>query len=96
MMVRLLDEIKDISYIEPTGAFYVFIDISELLRKYNIKDSLEFSKMLLEDKNVVVIPGVAFGLNDYIRLSYATSEENIEQGVKRIKEFVNNLMQKLN
>lgn len=92
MMVRLLDEIKDVSYIEPTGAFYVFIDISEILRKYNIKDSLEFSKILLEDKNVVVIPGVAFGLNDYIRLSYATSEENIEQGVKRIKEFVNNLM----
>lgn len=92
-MVKLLDEIEDVSYIEPTGAFYVFIDISEILRKYNIKGSLEFSKMLLDDKNVVVIPGAAFGLDDYIRLSYATSEENIEQGVKRIKEFVNNLMQ---
>lgn len=92
-MIELIKEINDISYIEPVGAFYAFIDISKILEKYNIKDSLEFSKLLLEDKQVVVIPGVAFGLNNYIRLSYATSYENIEQGINRIKEFVNNLIQ---
>lgn len=92
-MIELIKEINDVSYIEPVGAFYVFIDISKILEKYNIKNSLEFSRLLLEDKQVVVIPGIAFGLNNYIRLSYATSYENVEQGVNRIKEFVNNLIQ---
>ncbi|MGL5615731.1 MAG: pyridoxal phosphate-dependent aminotransferase [Sarcina sp.] len=91
-MTTLIKEIKDVNYIEPMGAFYAFIDISKILQKVNMKDSLEFSNRLLDEKKVVVVPGVAFGADSYIRLSYATSEENIEKGLKAIKDFVNNLI----
>jgi len=56
-----------------------------------IKDSLTFSDSLLEKEKVAVIPGIAFGVDDFIRLSYATSMENIEKGLNRIEDFVNGI-----
>ena len=53
-----------------------------------VEDSLSFSKELLEEEKVAVIPGVGFGVSDYIRLSYATSKENIKEGMDRIEEFI--------
>ncbi|MDO4536336.1 MAG: pyridoxal phosphate-dependent aminotransferase [Clostridium perfringens] len=90
-MMKLLDEIPNVSYIEPKGAFYVLVNIEEVLKKYNIEGSSEFCKKLLEKESVVVIPGIAFGEDNSIRLSYATSMDNIEKGLNRIFNFIKGL-----
>ncbi|WP_138289273.1 pyridoxal phosphate-dependent aminotransferase [Clostridium perfringens] len=92
LMIELISEIEDLTFIEPKGAFYVMIDVSKVLKKANIKGSMEFANLLLKEENVVVIPGIAFGEDNFIRLSYATSKEEIIKGLKRIKEFVNKPM----
>ena len=53
-----------------------------------IKGSLDFADSLLESQSVAVVPGIAFGADGYVRLSYATSNENIEEGLNRIEMFV--------
>ncbi|MGG7078017.1 pyridoxal phosphate-dependent aminotransferase [Clostridium sardiniense] len=94
-MIERLNDIKDIKYIVPKGAFYVMIDVSNFYgKKINdtlIQDSLSFSKELLEEEKVAVIPGIGFGVDNYIRLSYATSKENIEEGINRIEKFLQKL-----
>lgn len=92
LMIELISEIEDLTFIEPKGAFYVMIDVSKVLKKANIKGSMKFANLLLKEENVVVIPGIAFGEDNFIRLSYATSKEEIIKGLKRIKEFVNKFM----
>lgn len=94
-MIERLNDIKDIKYIVPKGAFYVMIDVSNFYgKKINdtlIQDSLSFSKELLEEEKVAVVPGIGFGVDNYIRLSYATSKENIEEGINRIEKFLQKL-----
>jgi len=94
-MVERINSIKNLSCIKPEGAFYVMANISKLLtgefQGTVIKDSLNFSKMLLEIENVAVIPGSAFGVDEYIRLSYATSMENIKKGLDRMENFVDKI-----
>ncbi|WP_163192665.1 pyridoxal phosphate-dependent aminotransferase [Clostridium thermarum] len=91
-MVDKINSINHISCINPQGAFYVMVNISKLLnRKMDdvlIKDSVTLSQLLLEKQLVAVIPGEAFGVDNYIRLSYATSLENIEKGLARIEKFI--------
>ena len=76
----------------PTGAFYAFPDVSAYFGKTlggrEITGSMALSEVLLEKANVAVIPGVAFGADNCIRLSYATSEKNIRSGVERIAKFL--------
>lgn len=95
LAMNILDSISDISYIKPHGAFYIMIDISNLIGKTinsnKITNSLEFSKLLLDIKHVAVIPGSAFGFENYIRISYATSEEKIIEGLTRLKEFIDGI-----
>lgn len=88
LMISYLEKMANIDYINPKGAFYCFIDISNLLTG-KMKTSEDFAKYLLEEENVMVIPGIAFGNDNYIRLSYATSEENIRKGMDKIIKFVN-------
>lgn len=94
-MIERLNHIKDIKYIVPKGAFYVMIDVSNFYgKKINgtlIQDSLSFSKELLEEEKVAVVPGIGFGVDNYIRLSYATSKGNIEEGINRIEKFLQKL-----
>lgn len=94
-MVDKINSIDNLSCVKPEGAFYVMMNISKLLnKKINgevIKDSLEFSRLLLEGEKVAVIPGIAFGVDNYVRLSYATSLTNIEEGLRRIENFVNGI-----
>ncbi len=94
-MVRTLEEMKILSIIKPEGAFYIMINIEKCLEKEIngeiIKDSMDFSSKLLEHEKVAVIPGKAFGLDNYVRVSYATSMELIEKGLKRINNFINKL-----
>lgn len=91
-MSQRLNSIKNISYINPEGAFYVMVNVSYAFGKQykhlKIFDSLSFSKLLLENFNTAVIPGVAFGMDKYIRLSYATSMQNIEKGLDRLEKFL--------
>ena len=76
----------------PTGAFYAFPDVSAYFGKTlggrEITGSMALSEVLLEKANVALIPGVAFGADNCIRLSYATSEKNIRSGVERIAKFL--------
>ena len=94
-MVERINSIKNLSCIKPEGAFYVMVNISEVLNKslegIVIKDSLVFSELLLNKEKVAVIPGVAFGVDNFIRLSYATSMENIKNGLDRIARFAENI-----
>ena len=94
-MVERINSIKNLSCIKPEGAFYVMVNISEVLNKSIdgtvITDSLIFSELLLNKEKVAVIPGIAFGVDNFIRLSYATSMENIKNGLDRIARFSENI-----
>lgn len=94
-LVETLNQIQGISCRLPNGAFYAFPNISKVLgKKWGdkvISNSIELSIYLLEHAHVAVVPGLAFGAEGYLRLSYATSLENIEKGVKRIKDAVEKL-----
>ena len=94
-MVDRLNKINGISYIMPKGAFYIMINVGKYFGKSIsdnvINSSLEFSRSLLEEEKVAVIPGIAFGLDDYIRVSYATSKEAIEEGLNRLEKYLQKL-----
>jgi aspartate aminotransferase len=69
-----------------TGAFYLFPEVKNVIEKKGFSDDVELSEYLIESANVAVIPGSAFGSKGYIRLSYATSLENIKEAVERISK----------
>ena len=85
-----LNSINGIKCIKPNGAFYVFPNISKLLgKKYGkktISTDIELCEYLLDTAQIAVVPGSAFGLPGYIRLSYATSMENIIKGMERLEK----------
>lgn len=85
-IVDRINAIKNLSVIKPEGAFYVFANISKTRLH-----SLKFAQKLLDEVQVAVIPGVSFGNDNYIRLSFATSIEQMEQGLDRIDKWVNQL-----
>lgn len=82
LICTLLKDVPNLSFFEPQGAFYVMCNISKTGLNAD-----EFAKKILEDKLLAVIPCSAFGAPDYIRLSYACSEKNIKEAVKRLNEF---------
>lgn len=88
VIVRMLNEIDMVNCVEPKGAFYAFPNFSS----YE-KDSFKLANFLLEEAKVAVIPGGAFGEQGegFLRLSYATSMENIEEGVERISDALKKL-----
>ena len=91
-VVNSLNNIKGINCLTPNGAFYVFPSCKELLnKKTKIKTDTEFVQKLLEKSMVAVVQGSAFGLDGYFRISYATSMENLEKAITRIKDFCDSL-----
>ena len=82
----LLSEIDGLRLHKPEGAFYLFVDISSIT-----KDCMKFCKDLLQEKGIALVPGIGFGSAGYFRMSYATSEDNIKEGILRIKDFIKNL-----
>lgn len=94
-MVDRLGKIDGVSIIKPSGAFYIMVNISSyfntIFKGEEIKNSLDFSRVLLDEEKVAVIPGAGFGLDEYIRLSYATSMDIIETGIDRIAMFINKI-----
>lgn len=91
-IVERLNSINGISCLKTQGAFYVFPDVSELFgRSFNgnrIKDSMSLTSLLLNEASAAVVPGVAFGSDENLRLSYAISMKNIEEGLDNIEEFI--------
>lgn len=85
-LVKRLSEIKGISCVRPAGAFYVFPNIAS----YGLT-SIDFAAKLLEKEKMAVVPGKPFGADGNIRLSYACSMANIEEGMKRLERFVSTL-----
>ena len=73
---------------KPAGAFYMFVDISDVLSPDGLRTSLDFADTLLQESRVAVTPGEAFDAPGFIRLSYATSMEVLQEGSRRILEFV--------
>lgn len=91
-MVERLQRMSGVSCRKPEGAFYTFASIEGLigcsLHGTTVQSGDDLARMLLEKAHVTVVPGSSFGMPSYIRLSYATSMESIEQGMNRIEEFL--------
>ena len=84
--VKLFNEIEGLSVLKPDGAFYLFVNIQKISN-----DSLTFSKDLLAQTGVAVVPGVGFGSEGYFRFSFATDIESIRKGISRIEKFIKEL-----
>ncbi len=82
-----LGEIPGITCTKPEGAFYVYPNVSKYLGRAGVPTAMELSKRLLHEAHVVTVPGEAFGTEQHIRLSYATSHADVEEGLDRMKGF---------
>ena len=95
LMHRMLNEIDGLSCRLPKGAFYIMLNLQNVIgRSYKgtvIDGSSRFAELLLNEKRVAVVPALAFGDDNFARLSYATSRQNIVEGCKRIACFVGDL-----
>ena len=83
-MYEAINAIPRLSCPKPYGAFYLFVDISQ-----TGKTSLDFCNELLESQQVAAIPGIAFGMDNCVRFSYATDMDTIKEGIRRLTEFLN-------
>ncbi|MDR0879624.1 MAG: pyridoxal phosphate-dependent aminotransferase [Clostridioides sp.] len=94
LIIEKMDAIENIGYVKPDGAFYAFIDLSKVAGKFEYKDSfsVEFSDKFLDEYKVAVVPGMGFGLDNYIRISYACSEGEFTEGLDRLAKFIDTIM----
>lgn len=91
LVVRLMSDIPNISFLKPKGAFYIFFDISSFIGKstasgVRIRSAEDICLDLLERHGIALVPGNSFGNAQAIRLSFAASDKDIEEGVKRLKQ----------
>lgn len=96
LVLSLLDKIDGIECVKPEGAFYVYASCEGVIGKTTpsgkeIKNDQDFAEYLLEEKNVSVVHGEAFGLSPYFRISYALSQEDLTEACTRIKDAVEEL-----
>lgn len=94
LITSKLNTIKYVDYVYPNGAFYVFIDLSQVAEKYkyNKSFSVEFCDEFLSKYNVAIVPGQAFGIDEYVRISYACSEKEFLEGLNRLENFILEIM----
>lgn len=90
-VITRLRQIPGITIVEPKGAFYAYPNISVAYGGGAAKNSMQFTEQLLTKANVAVVPGEAFGTNDHIRISYATSMGELARGLDRIHKFIDEL-----
>ena len=95
-VVKALNKIKGLTCFKPNGAFYVFPNCKSCLNKKDIKNNKiktdkDFVESLLENADIAVVQGSAFGLPGFFRISYATSMENLQKALAKIQEFCENL-----
>lgn len=95
LMIQHFREIPGVTFPVPLGAFYLFANLTPYLEKEfqgeRIKTTLRLAEILLEKAHIACVPGSAFGMEGYLRFSYATSEENIEKGMLRLHNFITKL-----
>ena len=96
-MYEWLSDVPGFEVDLPKGAFYLFPRVSKLFGRELggrvIRNSMDLSEFLLDKALVSVVPGVAFGMDDHIRISYASSQEELEEAVKRIKQAISDELQ---
>lgn len=90
LITERLDKIDGLGYVKPSGAFYIFVDLSKVKENYKYKDSfsVEFCENFLREEKVAIVPGKAFGIDEYIRISYACSEDEFLEGVGRLERYI--------
>ena len=94
IIVKGLNDIKGVKCLEPKGAFYVFPNVTEAVKSLNLQSAKQLQQLLLYEGGVAVLPRTSFGeinkgeTEQYLRLSYATSREQIEEGLLRIKSII--------
>jgi aspartate/methionine/tyrosine aminotransferase len=90
-MVKMLNEIQDVSCPMPGGAFYVYPSVKGLFGKLingkTVNSSMEFAEIALDEANVAVVPGEAFGTPGYVRMSYALGDDDLVEGVSRLQKL---------
>ena len=91
-MLSRLAQIPGVTCTKPEGAFYVYPNIGAFLGKGGIKTATELATRLLHEAHVVTVPGEAFGTAEHIRLSYPVTRQNIDEGTRRMGEFLKNLV----
>jgi aspartate aminotransferase len=87
-MYARLTALPGITCPKPTGAFYCFPNVSAAFARLGVRGSADFAERLLEQARVAVVPGVAFGMDEHVRLSFATSMDQIEKGLDRIEALL--------
>ncbi|MGH9328470.1 MAG: pyridoxal phosphate-dependent aminotransferase [Terriglobia bacterium] len=90
-IVTGLRSIPGVECVMPEGAFYVYPNVSKVIEKAGFSDSAALAERLLEEVHVALVPGPGFGTREHVRISYATSTEQIDEGLKRLKQFVSEL-----
>lgn len=90
-VIPRLRQIPGVECSMPAGAFYAYPNLRGALNRGGIKTPLEFADRLLKEANVAVVPGEAFGTDDHVRISYATSMKELERGLDRIHKFIEKL-----
>lgn len=91
-VVERLRRMPGVRCAEPRGAFYAYPNISAALGHNGIHTPMQFAEKLLEKAHVAVVPGEAFGTEHHVRISYATSMENLEKGLGRIEQFLTEMI----
>jgi aspartate aminotransferase len=87
-VVARLRAIPGVRCAEPRGAFYAYPNVGVALGRGDIQDTLQFSERLLAEAHVAVVPGEAFGTEQHVRISYATSMKELERGLDRLHQFI--------
>jgi aspartate aminotransferase len=90
-LIPAINGIDGLCCAHPDGAFYIFPDVSAFFGRGSVRDSQTLTDYLLEEARVAVIPGSAFGSDNHVRISYATSMERLQEGVRRIEAALKNL-----
>ena len=95
LMHRMINEIDGLSCRMPKGAFYIMVNLEKIIgKKYKgqvIDGSTKFAELMLTEKRVAMVPALAFGDDNFVRLSYATSRSNIVEGCQRMASFISML-----
>lgn len=91
-VLSAVNEIPGFSCTEPEGAFYVFPNVTRCLEETGLSSSQELAQFLIREAGVATVPGSAFGMEGYLRISYATSRENLREGLSRIRTAVSRRM----
>jgi aspartate aminotransferase len=87
-VIDRLNKMPGVSCTTPMGAFYAYPNVRGAMTKLGVTTTLDFSSKLLAEAHVALVPGEAFGTNDHVRISYATSLEILAKGLDRIEKFV--------